>query len=63
MDSSLHLKIKYHNVYDETITISADLFEAKKNYNTMQQDQKEGDGKAMKTNVASMIKKLKDMAI
>lgn len=63
MDSSLHLKIKYHNVHDKTITISADLFEEKKNYNTMQQDQKEGDGKDMKTNVDSMIKKLKDMAI
>lgn len=59
----VHLKLKYHNKFDVLTKIRVDLFGAKRIYKALQHDEKEGEAKAMKINLASLIRYLKDMAI
>lgn len=61
--SPIHLKLKYHNMYDDPVTLNADLFGAKRIYQDLSQDKKDGEFKAMDINVVSLIGHLKDMAI
>lgn len=56
--SLVHLKLKYHNVYNEPITKNTDLFGKKRIYKALQHDQNEGEGKALEINVSSLFKKL-----
>lgn len=53
--SSVHLKLKCHNVKDEPMTISTNISRAKRFYKALQHDQKEGEGKVMEINVASLF--------
>lgn len=39
--SLLHLKLKFHNLHNEPITVDEDLIGAKRIYNAFQQNQKE----------------------
>lgn len=61
--SPVHLKLKYHNVHDEVVTISVDLSIAKRIYKAFEHDLKEGEDSVIKINVASLIGKLKDMDV
>lgn len=50
-----HLKLKYHNVHDEPITISADLYGLKIIYHALWKDQKEDKANSMENNVSFFI--------
>lgn len=63
MASLVHLKLKYHNMHEEPTIISDDLSRVKRIYNALQQDQKEGEAKAMEINVAFFTRQLKYMII
>lgn len=63
MASTVHLNLKYHNMDDESVTISSNLFGAKRIYKTMHHDQKEDESINLEINVTSLIKKFKDMVI
>lgn len=58
-----HLKLKYHNIHYEPITINVNLFEVKRIYKALQQDQKEDKSNSKKINVVSLVRKLKEMEI
>lgn len=63
ISSLVHIKLKYHNVHDGKVTINDYLSKANNIYQLLQKDQKEGEAKAMKINVTSLIRKLKNMDI
>lgn len=63
MASPIHLTFKYHNIYDDPMMISTNLYRAKTIYKALQQVYKKGEGKAIEIKVASLIRKLRDMAI
>lgn len=52
----VHLKLKYHNLQEELITINVDLEGAKRIYQALQKDQEEY--MAMEINVASLTSQL-----
>lgn len=58
-----HLKLKYHSIHYEPITINVNLFEVKRIYKALQQDQKEDKSNSKKINVVSLVRKLKEMEI
>lgn len=58
MESLVYLKLNYHNVHDETVMISTNLFGVKRIYKSLYQDHKEGEGKSMETNVPYLTRKL-----
>lgn len=61
MASSVHLKIKYHNLHGEPTIINIYIEGAKIIYQALQRDQ--GEGIAMEINMASLSSKLRDMNI
>lgn len=63
VESLIYLKLNYHNVHEDSVSISADLFGKKTTYKDFQQDQKEDKGKAIKINVTSLVRQLRDMGI
>lgn len=50
----VHLKLKFHNLHDEPLTINADLGWAKSIYQELQQDREEW--KYIEINVSSLTK-------
>lgn len=64
MASMVHLKLKYHNVYDELTTIYVDLLEAWKIHKDLHHIQKGKDKeKAMEINMVFLTRKLNEMMI
>lgn len=49
--SLFHVKLKFHNLHGESITINVDLVEAKRINQALQQDQKEWECITMEINV------------
>lgn len=60
--STIHLKRKHHNDYDESIIICANLYGAQR-IHKLQSDQNEDKENMMETNVASLIILLRDMEV
>lgn len=58
----VHLNLKYHNVHGDSMMINTNVYRVKIIYKTLQHDDKEEKGKAMKINVGSLSEHLKDMA-
>lgn len=63
MVSPVHLKMNYHNIHDEPITINADLTGVKRIYQALQQEKKEGKVVDMQINMALLSKLIKYMGI
>lgn len=63
MATPIHLKLKYHKVHDESVTICTGLSREKMIYKALQQDQKQGQFKAMEIIVAFLIMQLRDIAV
>lgn len=56
MASPDQLKMKYHNIHDEPVTINTDLIWAKRIYQALQHKKKEGEVTFMEINMSLMIK-------
>lgn len=52
---SVQLKLKFHKIHYEPITVNIDLYRTNRIYKALQQDQKFGGFKAMEINVTSLI--------
>lgn len=63
MASLIHLKMKYHNADDELVIVSSELSKAIRIYKALNRYQQESEGKAVKMNVASLVRQLRDMVI
>lgn len=61
--SPFHLKLKYHNFHEDSMTICVDLYGTRRIHNALHCDQKEDGEKAMEINVASLVMSLRDMVV
>lgn len=57
----MHLKLKYHNLHGEAITVNVGLEGAKRIYKALRRDQR--DGKNVEINIVSLSSQLKRMDI